>query len=1214
MIRPSVLRLALLALAIFFPHNSGLAQTAKDDAGDLNAGFAAPPDSALTHTWWHWMDGTETREGITADLEAMHRVGIHSATIISAELGIPHGPVKYMSPEWLALVKFAAEEAKRLGMTVGMGDDAGWSSSGGPWMTPEYTMQMVVESEQQLTGPSHFSGPFPQPETREGYYRDIQIIAYPTSSEDEVTMESLSPKITGSDAVFDGSHFNNGKTFLPVPTPAQPQYVQFEFTQSFAVRSVKIAVADVEGHAEVQVSDDGHNFRTVQQLELAGGDNNGGYVVATVSARFFRVVFTQVKGDSKQLEISNIELSSAPIIDNYRRKADYGYRQNSEEFRGAKAGDVPPDTIILPDKAIDLTQHLDKSGNLDWQVPPGKWTVLRFGYTPTGAYNHPAWGDGRGLECDKLSRPAAKFFWDGIMPRVQETLGPLVSQSFDHILIDSYEVGSQNWTPAFREEFKRRRGYDMFPFLPVLAGHYVKSPEETERFLWDFRRTIADLFAENYYDYFAVMCHQVGIKLEVEPYGDGPFEDLRCARDTDCVMGEFWWPDASAMSTVKLAANVAHVYGKSVVGAESFTSEHGQWDMSPPTLKALGDLAFVNGVNSYHFHRFVEQPWPNRAPGLTLGPYGSTLERTNNWWDESGAWEKYLARCNFLLQKGLFVADLLYSDDEGAPATSPAPNVEKGYAYDCTSQDALLNLLSVKDGKLVLPDGMSYRVLVLPSEDKMTPVLLRKLKELVDAGATIVGPKPEAAPGLVDYPQSDAEVKSLSTELWDSGKIISNKSEADVLHAAGVKPDFQCDLPISPVYIHRVTGDTDIYFISNQKMADETADCIFRVTGKVPELWHADTGEIEKIAVYSEEDGRTRIPIHLDPAGSVFVLFRPQTNPVNHAVLVTRTGSDTPTAAQSNLVIKSAIYGDPQGVGTMDVAAQLTSLIKEGGLAFQPGNGLFGKDPSPDRTKVLKLDYVLNGKEVNETLNENANVDILVPHANPPDYVLNFGNDGALGMQVWKAGSYQIKMSGGDPVAKDVSNVGSAQEVSGSWDLKFPPNWGAPAQATFDKLISWSDSADSGVKYFSGTATYNKTLQISAEMLGKDRHLYLDLGDVQVIAQVKLNGEDLGTLWKAPYRVEITPMAKAGDNVLEIKVTNLWPNRLIGDEHLPEDCEWKPDGSLQKFPQWLLDGKPSPTGRFTFASHKHFTKDSPLFPSGLIGPVTLVPSVQVSLP
>jgi hypothetical protein len=548
-------------------------------------------------------------------------------------------------------------------------------------------------------------------------------------------------------------------------------------------------------------------------------------------------------------------------------------------------------------------------------------------------------------------------------------------------------------------------------------------------------------------------------------------------------------------------------------------------------MKALGDLAFTRGINSYDFHRFTHQPWLNRVPGMTMGKWGSTLERTNTWWDEGAAWIDYLRRCDYLLQKGLYVADLLYFDGLDIPNLGAVPSLKNGYAYDGCDEDVILHRLSVKDGRLTLPDGMSYRVLVLPATDRITPVLLRKIKELADAGATIVGPRPVASPSLTDYPSGDEEVKRLADEIWGSGKIVSDKSPEAVLSGLAVPPDFEANAPVQPLYIHRVAGDTDFYFVSNQEKANVDVDCAFRVTDKVPEFWHADTGKTEKVALYSEAENRTHIPLHLDPAGSVFVVFRPRTAPMDHPVVVTRTGADPASPPDSQL----------------------------------------------------------------------------------PADVLSIADGGGYRLETWKPGDYEIKTAANKTLTRDVANVAAPMEVDGPWELEFPPNWGAPSQVTLDKLLSWPGSTVPGVKYFSGTATYRKTLSIPEDMVGPGRRLYLDLGDVQVIARVRLNGKDLGVLWKPPYRTEITSLAKVGDNDLQVSVTNLWPNRVIGDDQLPEDCEWNANGSLKQWPQWLVDGKSSPTGRFTFATWKHYNRNSSLFPSGLIGPVRLLPAVEVDL-
>jgi hypothetical protein len=1194
---------------------------------ELQSGFETPPDSAAPRTWWHWMNGNVTREGIKADLEAMHKAGIRSATIVTIGYKTPPGPVKYLSPEWLALVKYAAEEGQKLGITIGMGNCAGWSSTGAPWVKPSESMLTVVSSETDTEGPRHFTDTLPTPRSPRDpgkfaslfaqlgptgvFYRDLKVVAFPTPDVDQVSMDASSPTITGSDPGFDGTKVNHGLSSLPFARPSHPQYVQVAFTQPFQVRTVSIYLdQEFRGNGRIEASDDGQNFRNLRPVIFRAFSGLQSYEVPAASARFYRIVFNDGSGPNGQVRVSKLNLSPAPRVDDYRGKAMAADRIDGSAFDSEVTPDVPADMAVQPNQAIDLTARMDKDGKLDWNVPPGKWTILRFGYTPTGIANHPAPPEGTGPEIDKLSRSAARAYWDGLLPKLKSSLGPLLGGNFDHVLIDSYEVGVQNWTPAFREEFRRRCGYDVFDYLPVLAGRVVGSPEKSERFLWDFRRVIASLFAENYYDYFEVLAHQAGIKLELEPYGNGPFDELRSGRDADRVMGEFWWPSPS-LNSVHLAASVAHTYGKTLAGAESFTSADGGYEMSPPTMKALGDLAYANGINSFTFHRYTHEPWMNRWPGMTMDPWGSNLERTNTWYGISTAWMTYLSRCQYLLQQGLVVNDVLSFEGEDEPATPRDLVLKNGYSGDSCDTDTLLHRLSVKDGRLVLPDGMSYRLLVLPSTKKMTPELLQKLKQLVDGGATILGDKPVASPSLVGYPKCDDEVRQLADELWDGGKIISGKTPDDVLASLGVKPDFQSDASDFPPYLHRVVNGTDLYFVSNQQETNLDSDCVFRVTGKTPELWHPDTGAIEKVAAFSDDGSLTHLHLRLDPVGSVFVVFRPGTPPADHPISLGKTGGPT-TPAADTLVINHAVLGDIQNGKTKDVTDMITSKVSKGCLLFLVGAKALPPVSDPGEAS-LKVDYTLDGQAGSRTIQVAETIDIHQPHFEFPDSTLHLDDKGALQLEAWTSGTYNIALAGGQTISKDVT-VPAPVAVGGSWDVSFPPNWGAPPKITLDQLGSLSDNSNPGVKYFSGTATYTKTIPIAAENLGDGHRLYLDLGDVQVMAQVKLNGHDFGTLWKPPYRIDITGVAKPGDNALEVKVTDLWPNRLIGDDLLPPDAEYNSDSSIKAWPQWLLDGKPSPTGRLTFSNWRHWTKNDTVIPAGLIGPVVLRTSTELAIP
>ena len=404
---------------------------------------------------------------------------------------------------------------------------------------------------------------------------------------------------------------------------------------------------------------------------------------------------------------------------------------------------------IQRDKVVVLTSKLAADGRLNWQVPAGKWVVLRIGYTPTGANNHPAPKEGEGLECDKFSRAALDAHWDGFMQKILDDLGPLAGKALDSSLIDSYEVGGQNWTKNFREEFQKRRGYDLLKFLPAFTGRVVDNPAVSERFLWDIRRTIADLFAENYYGHFAELCRQHGLMNAVEPY-TGPFESLQSGAPADVVMGEFW-TGSQGHPSIKLASSIAHIYGKTIVGAESFTArpDVGRWQNDPYSLKTLGDLMYCQGLNRYVFHRYAMQPWTNRWPGMTMGQWGFHFERTVTWWDEGKSWIDYITHCQFLLQQGRAVADAAYFTGESAPVEMRVgnPALPAGYDYDAINADVLLHGATVKNGRITLPSGASYAVLILPSDDaNMTPQMLHCLRQLVRAGATVVGPRPQHSP------------------------------------------------------------------------------------------------------------------------------------------------------------------------------------------------------------------------------------------------------------------------------------------------------------------------------------------------------------------------------------------------------------------------------------------------------------------------------------
>lgn len=1052
-------------------------------AASLEQEFAHPPDSAKPWVYWFWLNGNITREGITADLEAMKRVGIGGVLIMEVDQGVPVGPVDFMSPMWRDLFKHVVAEAQRLGLEVNMNDDAGWNGSGGPWIKPEQSMQKVVWSETSVEGPKRFEGVLPQPEVVAGYYRDITVLAFPSTG----------------------------------------------------------------------------NFR----------------------------------------------------IENIQGKAAY----ERAGVGPAAETKLPPEMVIDRGRIVrDVS--MDKDGHVTWDVPAGQWTILRIGHTSTGATNAPSPATGRGLECDKLSKEGIEAQFAGMMGPLITDVGRAAGKTLVTTHIDSWENGSQNWTTRMREEFRNRRGYDLFPLLPVLSGRVVDSLEVSERFLWDLRQTVSDLVVENYAGHMAELAEQRGLRLSIEAYG-GPCDDMTYAGQADEPMCEFWI-GGGAFETCKEMASAAHTYGKRILGAEAFTADDREkWQQHPGNIKSLGDRAFCEGVNRFVFHRYAMQPWLNYKPGMTMGPWGLHYERTTTWWEQSGPWHEYLSRCQYLLRQGLFVADICYLQPEGSPQGFIG-HKRNGYDYDNCPPEVVLTRMSVKDGRIVLHDGVSYRLLVLPDVTTMTPTLLRKVRELIEAGATVIGPRPTKSPSLSDYPTCDDQVRQLADAIWadcdgkavkehayGKGRIISGMTPEEVLAKMNVPPDFTAGRSIP--WIHRSGRDLDVYFVANTSEQSADTACAFRMADRRPEFWWPETGRIEYVGAYEQAGGITRIPIRFEPGGSVFVVFRRVSASFDPVVSLTRDGKPVlpPPKQETKVVINKATYGvlsDPKR--TRDVRAKLQAIVDGGELTFQVARMAEGDDPAYGIVKTLIVEYTADGKSFKVSGQDPQDITLVTSTGVDRMAEVRCDEGNRLWLDAWQSGKYEAKTVSGK-VLRGEATPPQPMDITGPWQLRFPPDAGAPDQITLEKLISWSEHGESGVKHFSGTATYAKTINVPAGMLGANRRLYLDLGKVQVMAQVRLNGRDLGILWKTPYCVDATDAAKAGENSLEVRVTNLWINRMIGDEQMPEDSARNDNGTLKEWPQWVREGKPSPVGRYTFTTWRLWQAGDPLQESGLIGPVTL---------
>ena len=724
-------------------------------------------------------------------------------------------------------------------------------------------------------------------------------------------------------------------------------------------------------------------------------------------------------------------------------------------YRGTRSAPIdaqaPSDAIIPLDHIVDLTSKMSAGGALSWDAPAGDWTILRFGHAWNGHVVGPSPAGENGPETDKLDKSATDLHFNAFVKRLNELAGADGKGTLVATHIDSWEGGGQDWTAAMRDEFKKRRGYDPIPYLPILTNRVLGDLQITERFLWDLRKTVSELMIENYTTEFQRLAHDAGLRNSFESYTTIG-NDLDNADFVDEPMAEFWTPNgqgADFFPTIKSMSSAAHINSRLIVGAESFTSGSSEkWLWHPAMIKKIGDEAFCQGVTRFVVHRYAAQRFLDPRPGMQMGPWGLHYERTNTWWEWSGPWHTYIARCQYLLRQGDFVADVLnVMPDEPLLRFQVAPL--KGYDYDVCGPETFQRV-TVRDGKLTFPNGRQYRLLTLTPSATMTAAMLAHLRDLVRDGAAILGDPPQATPGLTDYPKADADLKVVVDQLWGTdasakdhrfgkGHVFRGISAEEALAALSIQPDFTAPTPLN--WIHHTVGNADIYFVANHADAPVTTDCTFRVAGKQPESWDPETGHVSPLVGSAGSDNTTRVNLTFAPSGSAFIVFKP---------------------------------------------------------------GRLLSAPAARKPPVIQ-----------------------------------------------------------------------STPVAGAWKLRFPAGSGAPLQVELDKLLSWSQHPDKGVQYFSGTATYSKTLSLPA--LRQGERFALDLGKVQVMAKVTLNGKDLGILWKPPYRVDITPAVKPGDNALEIAVVNLWPNRLIGDEQLAEDSDRNKNGTLKSWPQWLLDGKPSPT-------------------------------------
>lgn len=1044
--------------------------------GGQDAGaFQTPPAVHHPQTWFHFIGGNVATQGATADLEAIAAAGISGVQFFHGQFGGPWpgvaNQIQCLSEPWDDMVRHVASECRRLGLRFTIQNCPGWAMAGGPWITPDKAMRHLVWSRTDLTGSpmGPVALPRPQPSQEDWRdYRDLFVVAFPTPAGD--TANPLVPVAVRSNrddlpwaqclrAAADGR--------ITLQPADEPVWVEVTFDKPTLLRTLELPSVQSLNHnwcyePGVTITLEallpgGPRIIAHQQMPPGNWQENRPISLACdeTTAQTYRITIQHLH----PLTLACLQLFSGARKNNWEAEAAF-------VLRGLGRNEHPDQSEtawINPDSILDLTDRLDDRGTLHWDAPGGNWTILRWGHVNSGMRNGPAPPEGTGWECDKLSPIGAETHFAGYVGRLAK--GPLNGRLLQGMLLDSWECETQTWTPGLDREFAARRSYELHPWLPALAGFVIDHPETTTRFLRDWRSTINDLLVRNFFGRMAELGHEQGLAIAFETASGDVFPGdlLEYYKHADVPMCEFWHPRMDSFvgsfnfKPVKPCVSAARMYGKPRVAAEAFTSFDLSWTEHPGMLKPIADMHLAEGVTHLVFHTCTHNPRTDSLPpGTSFGSnIGTPFLRQQTWWKAMPAFTGYLARCSYMLERGLPVSDVLWylGDEQDHKPLQDAP-FPAGCRYDYCNPDALMNRLTVGDGRIVTPEGIAYELLWLPDNRRMLPETLERLVTLVEAGAVVVGNRPAGLATLTGGARSQERFNRAVHTLWGDqadtpqpasrqvglGKVLSGFSIQEALDSRGIQPDVR---GAGVVWSHRRTTGADWYFVAAPTRPFH-GDLTFRSTGPV-EIWDPMTGRTAPAQLLEQDHSTTRLRLDLPAAGSLFVVFH------NHAL-----PSQSPAA-----------------------------------------------------------------------------------------------------------------------IRKPVRNIA----LNGPWHLAFPAGWGAPAGIDLKELTSWTELDMPGEgRAFSGTATYTTTFEWVPTDAGA--RVMLDLGQVEVLAEVSLNGQPAALSWIAPHRVDLTTLLQEGTNRLEIRVTNTWFNRLVHDAGLPEDAR----------KTWTIGAPPA---------------NASLRPAGLLGPVTL---------
>lgn len=1200
--------------------------TAVPDAGSLQqafgqedaAKFANPPQVFHPETWFHFIGGNVAQPGATADLEAISGAGIEGVQLFHGQFGGPwpgvEPQIKCLSEPWDDAVRHVADECRRLGLRFTMQNCPGWAMAGGPWITPEKAMRHLVSSRTDLAGGKDVAVALPQPQpSSEPWrdYREVAVVAFPTPLDD--TGSSLVPASIQSnrqDLPWDKCLRKEKDGTIRLEEGEEPVWLEASFPEPVTLRTLKLPSVQSFNHnwcyvpgvtitVEAVLAE---GRRQVAQYEMPESNWQGNKPISLACSEIPATTYRITIDHEHAMTLAYLQLFTGARKTNWEAEAAF-------VLRGLIRSPYPDQNRaawIEPEAIVDLTDRMDADGTLHWKAPEGNWTVLRWGHVNTGKRNGPAPPEATGWECNKLSPEGAETHFAGYIGRLSGKGGPLAGGLLQGMLLDSWECETQTWTAEMDDQFARLRGYPLLPWLPALAGYVVGDPEITTRFLRDWRATVNDLVVENFFGRMAQLGHKNGLAISFETASGDVFpgDILEYYKHADVPMCEFWHPRSDKFvgsfefKPVKPCVSAARLYGKPRVAAEAFTSFNLTWNEHPGMLKHVADMHLAEGVTHLVFHTYTHNPRTDFLPPSTAfgSGIGTPFLRLQTWWKQMPQFTGYLARCGYLLERGRPVSDVLWylGDEQNHKPSQNAPFPE-GFRYDYCNPDVLLHRLAVRDGMLVTPEGLQYRLLWMPDCRRMLPETLERIVSLVNEGAVILGEPPKGLATLSGGSKAEKRFQQAVRTLWGkeqgtagtehvrtvgSGQVMSGMSLARALARCGLKADVEGAGNL--VWTHRQADDADWYFVASPVDRAFRGTVRFRALGAV-ELWNPVTGVPVPGGAVRQEDDTTLVALDLPPSASVFVVFRRDKQPGSNSVVRVERDGKTVCGAQAVHVaetgpqVVSASYGDPDDAGRRkDVTDLVRRDLAAGAKSVTGSNAWAGGDPAyQTRKKLFVVMRSVDGKESRLEAWEAAPLSLVGPVV-AKRAACEVADGGRL--LAWTPGKYRVRRVGGSVSTWEAREPRSVT-LSGPWNLAFPSGWGAPKSMEVSKLASWTDlDLPAEAKAFSGTATY--TTEFAVESIGPETRVELDLGRVEVIASVQINGKPAGCVWLAPYRLDITRLVKPGTNRLSIEVTNTWFNRLVYDAGLEKAAR----------KTWTISGP---------------AKGSPLKPAGLLGPVVV---------